>query len=196
MLWDGQKIENTLWFDVGTVPDVVSMEPVLEGLFTWWTDHYALNCSETVSLREIVVTSMHSSTGPVLSFSPPTLETGDVSEDSLPNNVALTVSFRTALRGRSFRGRNYYAGLTANQVTGNTVNSISAASIRDIYQDLVTGDMADIGTLVIASRFSGVDPDTGKPIPRDEGVATPVTSIVIVDPVVDSMRRRLPGRGQ
>jgi hypothetical protein len=49
---------------------------------------------------------------------------------------------------------------------------------------------------VIASRFSGVDPDTGKPIPRTAGVTTNVITVVAADLVIDSQRRRLPGRGQ
>jgi len=47
-----------------------------------------------------------------------------------------------------------------------------------------------------AQGFGGVDPDTGKPIPRAEGVTTPVQSVVITDTIVDSQRRRLPGRGR
>jgi len=48
---------------------------------------------------------------------------------------------------------------------------------------------------VVVSRFSGVDAD-GHPIPRTTGVSTLVASVAIVDPVIDSQRRRLPGRGQ
>jgi cation transporter-like permease len=51
-------------------------------------------------------------------------------------------------------------------------------------------------TWVIASRFSGVDPDTGDPIPRVAGVTTPVTNVVCTDATLDAQRRRLPGRGQ
>ena len=48
---------------------------------------------------------------------------------------------------------------------------------------------------VIVSRYSGVDGD-GRPVPRVAGVTTPVTNVVAVDGTVDSMRRRLPGRGR
>jgi len=47
----------------------------------------------------------------------------------------------------------------------------------------------------VASRFSGVDGD-GKPIPRTAGVVTPISNVIVVDRVLDSQRRRLPGRGQ
>jgi hypothetical protein len=45
------------------------------------------------------------------------------------------------------------------------------------------------------SRYSGIGTD-GKPIPRTEGIATPVTQVVITDHTIDSQRRRLPGRGR
>jgi len=41
-----------------------------------------------------------------------------------------------------------------------------------------------------------VDPATGKPIPRTTGIATKITSVVIVDNIVDAQRRRLPKRGK
>jgi hypothetical protein len=47
----------------------------------------------------------------------------------------------------------------------------------------------------VASRFSGVD-SNGKPIPRSEGIGTPITSVTVVDPIIDNQRRRLPGRGR
>jgi hypothetical protein len=196
MTLDSQEIENTLYFGLGATPAVGAMVTLTNDLFDWWTGNIAPQMSDQVQLREIVLTSLETATGPQVSFSPPTAETGALSSPVLPSNVAITVSFRTALRGRSFRGRNYFPGLTDSQVSGNTVSSVSVLAIRDAYAALLASPVADDGQWVAVSRFSGVDPVTGLPIPRVAGVATPITSVVVVDATVDSQRRRLPGRGR
>jgi hypothetical protein len=121
---------------------------------------------------------------------------GDLNDAPLPNNVTLTVSFRTANRGRSFRGRNYVVGLGETQVAGNTVAPSVITAFDGIYSQLLASPVAAIATWVVVSRFSGVDPVTKEPIPRVTGIATPITSVTVVDNVVDSQRRRLPKRGQ
>jgi hypothetical protein len=87
-------------------------------------------------------------------------------------------------------------GLVRDNVLDNNVVIGYANQVQTVYEQLLpTGTILTDGTWVIASRFSGVDGD-GKPIPRAVGVTTPVTSVVIVDGIVDSQRRRLPGRGK
>jgi hypothetical protein len=51
-------------------------------------------------------------------------------------------------------------------------------------------------TWVVISRFSGVDPITHRPIPRSEGITTPIDNAAFTDNKSDSQRRRLPGRGR
>jgi len=113
----------------------------------------------------------------------------------LPNNVAVTVSFRTGLSGRFARGRNYVSGLSEDAVVLNTVDSAVLADIQAGYEALQDVASDNTSTWVVVSRFSGVDGD-GVPIPRVEGVTTPITAVIIVDSIIDSQRRRLPGRGQ
>lgn len=196
MLFSSQKIENTLWFDLGVTPAPTDMLALANGLSSWWINEYAPLVSIGVQLREVVVTDMSSATGPQVSFSPATPAFGANTSAVKPSNAAATVSFRTASRGRSFRGRNYIPGLTQDTLNGDTLQTAFMNDAVDAYEQLLPAGTAEIvGTWVIASRFHGVDSDK-KPIPRTTGIATPVTSVVIVDNVVDSQRRRLPGRGQ
>lgn len=113
----------------------------------------------------------------------------------MPGNVTMSVSFRTALRGRSFRGRNYVAGLTEDQVAGNIFISTLSASWKAAYEAIAAAIASTGWTWVVVSRFSGVDAVTKEPIPRAAGVTTPVLSVIVVDDFVDSQRRRLAGRG-
>lgn len=197
MLQDGQQVENTLYFRLGSTLTPTNLTQLCEDLVTWWDSAYSDEVSSAVELVEVTATDLTSETGPVASFNPSTTLLGALTSPALPNNVSIAVSFRTAARGRSFRGRNYFVGLTESQVTNNTLSDPSAAALLGIYQLLlpVGGTFTDDWIWVVASRFSGIDGD-GKPIPRDVGISTPITSVVIVDKTIDSARRRLPGRGR
>lgn len=195
MTADLQQVENTLYFEFPAAPTLASMQTLADDLQAWWIASYAGQIWSGVELREITLTDLTSSSGPQLTQVPPSGTLGDLSNPPLPTSVTLTVSFRTALRGRSFRGRNYVVGLVESQTTSaNEIDSTTIAAWASTYTDLFAV-AADAGvTWVVVSRFSGVD-GSGNPIPRAAGVTTPVTTVVIVDNVVDSQRRRLPGRG-
>jgi hypothetical protein len=196
MTWAGQQVENTTYWDFGEEPLFADMTALATALANWWSANIADLVSDQVRIREVTVTSLDSATGPQANFVPPTFIDGALESPSLPNINSLSVSFRTALRGRSFRGRNYVVGLTESQVTDNTVDVPTTEGYQAAYTALRTGATASIAAWSVVSRYSGVDPVTKKPIPRVEGIATPITSVVIVDPIIDGQRRRLPSRGQ
>lgn len=197
MRMDGQQVENTLTFRLGATLTPSNLLTLCNDIEAWWIANYAPLTSGANSLVEVVATDLTTATGPSISVSPVGGDPGGVAGDFLPMNASLAVSFRTALRGRSFRGRNYFVGLADSNVAGNTVEAGLVAAIQDAYELLlpVGGTFTDDWIWVVASRFSGVDVD-GHPIPRAAGLTTPITSVVIVDPTVDSARRRLPGRGR
>lgn len=194
---DSQTMENTLFFQLPTDPSAADLLSLGGDLIAWWGDNIAPQVSAAAELIEIVCTSLTSDTSPSVTSVPPVAALGLVSGDFLPTNASLAVSFRTNLRGRSFRGRNYVIGLTESQVTGNHVSNVSVAAYKAAYEVLLPagGAFTDDWAWVVVSRFHGVDVNH-KPIPRTAGVRTAVTSVVIVDDVIDSQRRRLPGRGR
>lgn len=196
MLQDLQEVENTLWFERNSPWDVAGLTSLNNFIVGWWASEMSPIVSELVVVREVVCTDMTTASGPQVSLPPPDLLAGALDAPTLPNNVTLTVSFRTAARGRSFRGRNYFVGLTQDSVVENTVNAGFVTQIQDAYAELLNvGDTVTSARWIVASRFSGVDGD-GNPIPRVSGVTTDIVSVTIVDPVIDSQRRRLPGRGR
>jgi len=195
MTLDSQQVENTLWVEFPTAPSSADMLTLANDIDSWWEAEYAPLVSDGVQLREVVVTDMTTASSGQVSVAPATPAFGTQTSPDLPSNASLTVSFRTALRGRSFRGRNYLVGLTEDTNTGNIVNGAFIALVIDAYELLLSGGGAlTAGEWVVASRFSGVDAN-GDPIPRAAGVTTPIISVVVVDNVIDSQRRRLPGRG-
>jgi hypothetical protein len=112
----------------------------------------------------------------------------------MPGNCSPCISFHTGNRGRSFRGRNYLAGIPVNQVATSTFEETWANNVVDAYLQM----KSDLGgadfTHVVVSRFSGVELIAGKKhsIPRVAGIATPVDSYSFTDRTIDSQRKRLP----
>jgi hypothetical protein len=190
-------VENTLYFENRGSFDLAAMLVLTNALEAWWQDNLAPITSDTVTLKELVVTDLTSATAPSLVTPALTGNSGTHSINSMPNNVSLCVSFRTSARWRSFRGRNYFAGLCEDQVDGNTVNSATVTALQDAYNLLVgSGTFSANWTWSVVSRFSGMSGTPPRPTPRAAGVITPITSARVVDPIIDSMRRRLPGRGR
>lgn len=190
MRLDGQKVENTLYFHKIGGWSAADVPVAYNALLLWWNNNYAVPLSSALTLNEIAIKDLSSETGFGFEISTPVPKpAGDSAEPALPNNVALCVSFRTASRGRSFRGRNFVPGLPRTSVTQNTVDSTQAGLISDAYNELLTVADSLGADWVVVSRFSGN-------APRVTGVHTVITGATIVDLTVDSQRRRLPGRGE
>jgi hypothetical protein len=115
---------------------------------------------------------------------------GTLQTPVLPANVTLAVSLRTPFAGRSFRGRTYWIGLSEGAVQGDFVINSTAqgilAAVRALVEDVPQPLNAQ---LVVVSRYANG-------APRNIGIATPVTSVSLVDQRVDTQRRRLAGIGE
>jgi len=183
----GEQV-NTLYF-IGDVEwDVLSLLALGEDIAAWWVAKISGQVGGEIVLYGVRCTSLVSETAPsvVYDVNPPEPGT-HTSAQRLPGNVTMTVTFRTATRGRSSRGRNYVVGLTENQVAGDVVNGAVVAAYVAGYQDLLTDVTANGATHVVLSRYTGGGP-------RPEGIGNPVISYTS-DGIVDSQRRRLTGRG-
>lgn len=196
MTQDGQKVENTLYFLAESGWDAGGLEALCEAALDWWNTFYAPNANPIVTLREVVATDLTTETSGQFVL-PAVGAIGGNTGAPLPNHVTFAIGFKTAMRGRSFRGRNYVIGLNEDDRNGpNDLDVEVVEAWRSAYDQILTADgLGGTYTWVVVSRFSGVDTD-GKPIPREAGVATPVASVVASDNIIDSQRRRLPGRGQ
>lgn len=185
-----EQCENTLYFKATSGNPDNSPIDLSNAVLLWWNANIRPYLSNQLTLREIYVTDLSSATGAAYTFVPPTpLPVGGDTAAAMPGNVSLAVSFRTAARGRSYRGRNYIVGLVEPAVTGNAVSTDFASGMQTGYSELLDSPFSDDWLWVVASRFANN-------APRAVGLATPVTSVTVVDPYVDSQRRRLRGRGR
>lgn len=115
---------------------------------------------------------------------------GEQTGDSFPNNVALSVKRRSAFTGRAARGRVYWPGMTVNQVelSTNTVTDAFVTLVLAALDALTEAAGEADWEAVILHRVSG-----GTPLAA--AVIYTLVEWVVVDKVLDSMRRRLPARG-
>jgi len=187
----GQVVENTLYFAFPDAPLISQVgqlassvgEWAVGGLCTAVSEDYIYKRTQATDLSEAGLASITDTTG---ANTP-----GVFTSDAAPGNVTLAVSFRSALGGRSYRGRNYIAGLPLDTIEGNQCSAIHCETIVGVYESLVPDFIADDlpdAVHVVVSRYH-------LNAPRAEGVATPIITYLVTNRDLDSQRRRLTGRG-
>lgn len=189
MLWDTQKVENTAWFFNGFGQDAGTLETLLNELTAWWVDEYAPLIVNDVTLTGVYGRIMDTPTSPALLNIDGLGTAGGIDGSANPNNVSFAIQFGTGIPGRSFRGRNYIVGIDENAVTANAIAAATANAFVAAYTALGAAAAVAGQQWVVASRFTAG-------APRTTGITTPVETASYVDLIVDSQRRRLPGRGE
>lgn len=195
---DAQLVENVFYVENASGWDATSLEALANDVTAWWTTNLQPVVASNLSLNEVVCTDLTTSSGVSVVYAAGLPAAGGSGSTALPNNVTIAIKLITGFGGRSFRGRQYINGMVqANLATDqNTVGPAFVSGFQGFYNTLIATLLADFPPgLVIASFYHGVD-SLGKPIPRSTAVLTPVTNAVFADNVLDSQRRRLPGRGR
>lgn len=181
----GQQVENTLYFqNVGAI-NALDANDLMDYMENVLCPGIAGAQSNAYTWRDVYVTDLTTNISPTYSktFSP--VIPGVSANPGMPGSVALCLSFRTAGRGRSSRGRNYISGLTEADVTANVVSNGLILGLTATYADMLSGGGLPTGwTWVVFSRYTNG-------APRGLGLAKPVTNVISTDPTVDSQRGRL-----
>lgn len=188
-LQDGQYLINKHHYVNTAGWDEGSLNNLGTAIREWWDDNMKARVPNTVSLIEIEVIDLTAGSGLGITVQTGLPIVGTKADNALPNNVTVAVKKGTGLVGRSFRGRTYHVGLAEGQVTGNTINPADLTGLITAY-DLLKEPLGPVipVDLCVLSEVSGGSQ-------RTEGICTVVTGIGI-DPITDSQRRRLPGRGR
>jgi hypothetical protein len=168
--------------------DITQMIVLAENFRDWWNTHYRQAVSDKVSLVQVQVRKYDPAVPLAydLPVSPP-LPGGRPGTVS-PGNVTSTVSWRTGLAGRRFRGRIYNPGISeadtseADELGSVVINLLAQAALQLITGALTTGELG----------VFHAPKDTPSAF---DNTITEVVSAVVED-ILDSQRRRLPGRGR
>jgi len=111
---------------------------------------------------------------------------GDIATPQAPNHDALCVTLRSAVSGRSARGRFYtMATALANYDDPNTVSATYATAVAAMLEAFRTGANSLGWTMVVLSRRSAG-------AARAVGIGFPVTLCEVRNRRVDTQRNRMP----
>lgn len=186
--WNSQVVETVLHFRPSDPPTPTLMIELGVEMVTWWSGGLKGFQSNMLSLTQVKLTDLSTETAPVINHTALLPQTATNASPSMPNSVTVAITKRTVLRGRSFRGRIYHPGLVEAQVLNNTIDPPSLVNIIAEYSENIafTTPGASWVMVVISRQTNNA--------PRVTGIDTGVLSLSS-DGVVDSQRRRLPGRG-
>lgn len=163
-----------------TDPDSAGLLTVAAIFQTALSDLLAF-CSQDLVLREIFCKNLADEAGPEATLTITPGQAGGVAVAGEPGNVAFCVSLRSALAGRSFRGRKYLVGIPVGSVVANVVDDGFVDGALGAIDALIGALETNDTPLGIASKVLST--------------IVPVIAVSAVDRYSDSMRSRLTGRG-
>jgi hypothetical protein len=187
---DGQVCVNVHWCTRGFfgAVDYTDTTNAALALETWW-NAYRSSVPAGVTATQVRATAWDVAGGVQYVKSPLSNPAGTVISPLEANNVTLAQKMVTGFTGRSNHGRTYLVGLNTAAKTDN--DHVTAA-----FQTAAISAMTAFrAALTAASLVHVVASFVTGGVPRPNGTFTPIISTAFQDNVVDSQRRRLPGRG-
>lgn len=188
-IWDSQQVQNSFNFRVPS--DVSSGDCIPIGLGV--INAFSSNCIALTATNCRLIGTHFTDLSAADGFSRdvPALPNvpGGSATASLPNNVTQAIHLSTEVRGKSGSGRFYPPGIVEGVVDGNQVQSIWGEAWIGFIDDVRSVALDNGWELVVVSRYANK-------VKRETGVTYSVTGFSVRDNIVDSQRRRLPGRGR
>lgn len=142
---EGHNIVNTLWFHKLGDFAASDGEALANELDIWAAGNIMPQMASTVVYQEVTVYDMRSTDSWVVINDDNTGAVGTNVGNVLPLNSAMTVTFLTARRGRSYRGRNYVSGLVEGAATGTQFTVLDTAAVELAYDYLLGTDLTSLG---------------------------------------------------
>lgn len=169
--------------------DFAHLGELADQIANWCTENLLPVLVDDLTINEVVATDLTTNTGPQAVSIVGLPASGGVVGIPVTNNTAFVMSFKTAARGRSFRGRNYVPSVRSDRMTDSSnFNDSVVNEMNSVYNELPSFFEAVSASHVVLSRFSGG-------VPRTTGVSTEVMQYIGRHPV-GSQRRRVTGRGR
>lgn len=184
----GQQVHNTFMCSRAAPWTAAERTALADAVAAWWNTTAKVSFSSQMALTQVTVTNQDAANAEqyVKIVSPAVA--GGAGAASVPNNAACCVTLRTALRGRNYRGRMYFAGIPTTSVTDSVTFLLAFISgVLTALSSLKT-TIEGLGAVwVVVSKYFNKTP-------RAQGLVTPITAVA-ADTFIDSQRRRLSGRG-
>jgi hypothetical protein len=187
---NGITAENVFHVQKGSPYTLAQLQALRTTVNGWDAASWAGSRCGGALLTRIRTKALDTSASPTEDYTLPVARGGTVGGPLLPSNATFAMKLVTGLAGRSFRGRLYVVGI-GSVFLGATANQVSlgtATTFLTLLTNLITVLAAAGHTLGVVSYRSGG-------VYRPTGLFTPAIGWTYVDLNMDSMRRRLTGRG-
>jgi len=184
-LW-GEDCKNIFYFRKTGTWDDTDLQALVDALFPVWGTFASTYYNSGYVLQAIRARDLRTTPG-FQAVTDDAAVAGTVAAPVEPNNAAIAVARRSGLSGRNARGRIFLPVSVDANTTG--ANSITT-TFRDAILAMLDAFHAEATTLgwegVIVSRVAAG-------VPLTTAVVYSIVEWVLVNTVIDSMRRRLPG---
>jgi len=145
----------------------------------------------TVSLLRVDIRDLRAPSAPIVESDSAAVP-GTGAGDPLPQGVALVATLRTALAGRSHRGRTYLTGFddTTLDAVGHATGALTASALG-FMNSVKTNMLSAIGSMAVGHRGHAEYINAkGGTVAEELPGSDPITTVIIRDNVFDSQRRR------
>lgn len=161
-----------------------SLQTLCEAVEDAWVELLAPLVGTNGNLQKVSARDLTSASGAYYEINYATPLPGTRSAAAVALHTSMSVTFRTANRGRSYRGRIYHYGLgNTDRQDEKSWQSGVAVTVSNAYDGLRDILNAAAGAdMVVASRYSGN-------ASRITGIATEITNIVARLPIATQRRR-------
>lgn len=181
---ESQTVETVFQYQSST--PLISQGELIAFINSWATIMTPLivaALSNAVTLLKIVAKT-HNKTYPNVEaeYNFPVGTIGSLTGDVSPGNVTIAVKLLTGIIGRSYRGRQFWFGIAEGITSGNRMTSAGLSLLAQLWTRHLLG-FSVLGIVYVPAVAS-----------RVKLVLRPVLEITI-ELFLDSMRRRLTGRG-
>lgn len=158
---------NTLWFRKTTPYTASDLGQLVSEIESWWgTQVMPLLCSQT-GFTQVYALDASSESGPVATLVVSPVVFGGEADTPMTLNSAMTVTFQTAKRGRSARGRVYLGGWGEDAATAATFAAGFLTDVVSAFENLPSYLTVSESVHVVASHYTDG-------APRVTGVTEPV----------------------
>ena len=184
MSFNGQQVINTHSYKyAGSAPGVTALTDFATG---WWNavkSQYQATTSNNLRFLSVTVRDMGASSGGQVVYNIPGTVLGGLIADPLPPGATLAIGTRSATVGRFSRGRFFLPPSTEDQQ--------SAGIWSNAFMSLITNL-----TLAVGGYTGPVTLPANYAVASRKKVALYLITNLVWDNLVDSMRKRLIGRGR
>lgn len=182
--WHGHATANILhaYKDGGILPG--DLHAAVMAVSDWWDEDLSAALSNDLSIANVHGLDVSVPEGDEDENTTFTSSSGDVGAPSVPNNVALVITWRSGFSGRSRRGRSFIPGIPTDQLDGtNHVTELYADGMNTIAAALIDKLSSVDWTLCVASYVHAG-------APRTEALLSRIL-LHSVESKLDTQRRRL-----